>query len=72
MQDSIANNSHVAFYQSFDGTYSGNMSGSGSLYSGGTGNVELRTWDATGRSSAVVSATNLPAAGSFAATTMPS
>jgi autotransporter-associated beta strand protein len=37
----ITNNAAVAFNQSTDGTYSGNMSGSGSLTKLGTGNVTL-------------------------------
>jgi len=41
IQGSITNNSNLTFDQSFDGTYTGNMSGTGSLNIAGGGFVEL-------------------------------
>ncbi len=41
IQGDILNNSQVLFMQSFDGTYSGAMSGSGQLYKSNSGNVTL-------------------------------
>jgi fibronectin-binding autotransporter adhesin len=41
LQGAITNNANVAFNQDVDGTYSGNMLGSGSLSKGGSGTVTL-------------------------------
>lgn len=41
LQGDITNDSNVTFDQAFDGTYSGVMSGAGSLFITGTGSVEL-------------------------------
>ena len=41
IQGPITNNANVTFDQSFDGTYTGNMSGTGSLSKAGSGSVEL-------------------------------
>jgi len=41
IQGPITNNSNLTFDQNFDGTYTGNMSGTGSLYFAGSGTVEM-------------------------------
>jgi autotransporter-associated beta strand protein len=41
LQGAIANNAAVIFDQAFDGTYAGNMTGSGMLTKNGTGNLNL-------------------------------